>query len=133
MAGKPALSRKVQSPPPGRRPLDAARLRRRLEEVSGLCELFKVLADETRTRILYLLGEREMCVCDLAGLLGMSLPAVSHHLRLLKAARLARSRKEGKHVFYRLHDGHVVALIRQAREHFSHGDSRTETEGDQRR
>lgn len=95
-------------------------LRERLAAVAGLSELFKALADETRTRVLVALEERELCVHDLAGLLGMSLPAVSHHLGLLRAARLVRARREGKHVIYRLHDGHVVALIRQALEHFHH-------------
>ncbi len=101
---------------------DVEELRQRLAAVSGLSELFKALADETRTKVLVALGERELCVHDLAELMGMSLPAVSHHLRLLRAARLVRARRDGKHVFYRLHDGHVVALIRQALEHFGHED-----------
>ncbi|MEE8440640.1 MAG: metalloregulator ArsR/SmtB family transcription factor, partial [Spirochaetia bacterium] len=70
-----------------------------LVEVSGLSELFRALSDETRTKILYLLSEQELCVCDLAHLLETSLPAVSHHLRLLKIMRLVKSRKEGKQVF----------------------------------
>lgn len=97
-------------------------LRHRLEAVAGLSELFKALADETRTRVLVALDERELCVHDLAELMGMSLPAMSHHLRLLRAARLVRARREGKHVIYRLHDLHVVALIRKALEHFDHAD-----------
>jgi ArsR family transcriptional regulator len=92
-------------------------LRASLGEVAGLSELFKALADETRVKILYLLSQQELCVCDLAFILEMSMPAVSHHLRLLKALRLARSRKAGKLVFYRLEDNHVLSLIEQARVH----------------
>ncbi len=98
----------------------AEELKESIIEVSGLSELFKALADETRTRILYLLSQRELCTCDLAYLLDMSLPAVSHHLRLLKIMRLVKYRKEGKQVFYALDDNHVLSLIREAREHFGH-------------
>lgn len=93
-------------------------LRERLLEVAGLSELFKVLGDETRTRILYLLSLQELCVCDIADVLEMSLPAVSHHLRLLKALRLVRYRREGKQVYYSLDDDHIVGLIRMAQEHY---------------
>lgn len=94
------------------------KLRRMLLDVTGLSELFRVLADETRTKILYLLSEQELCVCDLAYLLDMSLPAVSHHLRLLKVMRLVRHRRDGKQVYYTLDDEHVLSLIRVAREHY---------------
>lgn len=97
---------------------DVSELRKELLDVAGLSELFKVLADETRTRILHLLSERELCVCDLALILEMSLPAVSHHLRLLKIMRLVSFRKEGKQVFYSLDDHHVVELISVAGDHF---------------
>lgn len=93
-------------------------LRASLLDVAGLSELFKALADETRVNILYLLSQQELCVCDLAFLLEMSMPAVSHHLRLLKVLRLVRSRKDGKLVFYTLEDNHVLALIEQARVHY---------------
>ncbi len=96
----------------------AEQLRESLLRVAGLSELFKALADETRTKILYLLTQRELCVCDLAFILDMSLPAVSHHLRLLKTLRLVSTRREGKQVFYSLEDEHVLALIEQAREHY---------------
>src|SRR6056297_2406681 len=79
-----------------------ARLRESLVEVSGLSELFRVLADETRTRILYLLSREELCVYDIAQVMEMTLPAVSHHLRLLKTMRLVRPRRSGKHVYYQL-------------------------------
>jgi len=93
-------------------------LRASLLDVAGLSELFKALADETRVNILYLLSQQELCVCDLAFLLEMSMPAVSHHLRLLNVLRLVRSRKDGKLVFYTLEDNHVLALIEQARVHY---------------
>lgn len=93
-------------------------LRERLLEVAGLSELFKVLGDETRTRILYLLSLQELCVCDIADVMEMSLPAVSHHLRLLKALRLVKYRREGKQVYYSLADHHIVGLIRLAQEHY---------------
>lgn len=93
-------------------------LRDSLLEVAGLSELFKVLADETRTRILHLLGQKELCVCDLAAVMEMSMPAVSHHLRLLRALRLVETRKDGKMVYYRLDDDHVVGLIELARIHY---------------
>lgn len=94
------------------------RLREMIMEASGLSELFRALSDETRTKIVYLLSEQELCVCDIAHLLDASLPAVSHHLRLLKIMRLVKSRKEGKQVFYSLDDGHVLSLIRVAQEHY---------------
>lgn len=96
-------------------------LRRRMAEASGLSELFRALADDTRTRILYLLSEQELCVCDLAYLLDMSLPAVSHHLRLLRLNRLVHGRRAGKQVFYTLDDDHVVSLIRTAQAHYAEG------------
>ena len=93
-------------------------LRDRLLEVAGLSELFKVLGDETRTRILYLLSLQELCVCDIAEVMEMSLPAVSHHLRLLKAMRIVKYRRDGKQVYYSLADDHIVGLIRLAQEHY---------------
>ncbi|PKL06253.1 MAG: transcriptional regulator [Spirochaetae bacterium HGW-Spirochaetae-9] len=97
---------------------DAGPLRDSLLDVAGLSELFKALSDETRVKILYLVSQRELCVCDLAFLLEVTLPAISHHLRFLKALRLVRSRKDGKNVFYALEDNHVLTLIGQAREHY---------------
>ncbi len=95
-----------------------AGLRDRLPEVAGLSELFRALADETRTKILYLLAAEELCVRDLATILGLSLPAVSHHLRLLKTMRLVKYRREGKNVYYSLDDDHVLRLIQVAQEHY---------------
>lgn len=94
-------------------------LKDRLLEVSGLSEIFKALGDETRTKILYLLSLEELCVCNLAQILDISVPAVSHHLRLLRALRLVKYRREGKTVWYSLDDQHIVDMIRQAQEHFA--------------
>lgn len=96
-------------------------LRDKVLEVSGLSEIFKVLGDETRTKILYLLAQQRLCVCDLASVLEMSLPAISHHLRLLKALRLVKYSREGKMVYYTLDDEHILNLIREAQSHFFEG------------
>lgn len=85
--------------------------------LSRLAELFKIFGDETRIRILYALFEAEVCVCDLAKLLGMTQSAVSHQLRILKQARLIKSRRDGKTVFYSLADEHVRTLLSQGTEH----------------
>lgn len=98
---------------------DLDRLREKVLEVAGLSEIFKALGDETRTKILYLLAHQELCVCDLASVLNMSLPAISHHLRLLKMLRLVRYRRDGKMVYYSLDDEHVLSLIREAQAHFA--------------
>jgi ArsR family transcriptional regulator len=96
-------------------------LKDKVLDVAGLSEIFKVLGDETRTKILYLLAHQELCVCDLAALLDTSLPAVSHHLRLLKALRLVKYRRDGKMVYYSLDDEHILNLIREAQAHFAEG------------
>ncbi|MBP0976699.1 MAG: winged helix-turn-helix transcriptional regulator [Oscillospiraceae bacterium] len=80
-------------------------------------ELFKVFGDATRIKILFLLLKEEMCVCDIAGLLGMQQSAISHQLRVLKQARLVKFRREGKTVFYSLADGHVETMLSQGLEH----------------
>jgi len=80
-------------------------------------ELFKVLGDSTRCKILFVLLVSEMCVCDLSQLLGMSVSAISHQLRILRQAQLVRFRREGKTVFYALADEHVRTLLSQGMEH----------------
>ncbi|MGM9614110.1 MAG: ArsR/SmtB family transcription factor [Oscillospiraceae bacterium] len=89
------------------------------ETLYDLAELFKVFGDTTRIRILYALFEAELCVCDLAQLLGMTQSAVSHQLRVLKGARLVKPRKEGKTVFYSLADDHVRKIIAQGMDHIT--------------
>lgn len=89
------------------------------ELLYDLADLFKVFGDSTRIKILYVLFESEMCVCDIAQLLGMTQPAISHHLRSLKQMRLVKSRRDGKTIFYSLADGHVRTIIGQGMEHIS--------------
>ena len=86
-------------------------------ELYDLAELFKVFGDSTRIRILFVLFEAEVCVCDLAKVLNMTQSAISHQLRILKANKLVNSKREGKSVFYSLADGHVRTIIAQGREH----------------
>jgi DNA-binding transcriptional ArsR family regulator len=87
------------------------------EIVTGLAEIFGVLADPTRLKICMFLSQAELCVCDLAAMLGISESAVSHQLRLLRSLRLVKFRKDGKMAFYTLDDSHVAALIRQGLDH----------------
>lgn len=89
------------------------------EESQRMGEFFAVLADPTRLRLISLLAGSEFCVCDLAGRLGVSESAVSHQLRALRAARLVKYRKEGRQVYYRLHDHHVLELYTTVREHLA--------------
>jgi ArsR family transcriptional regulator len=86
-------------------------------ELYDLAELFKVFGDSTRIRILFVLFEAEVCVCDLAEALHMTQSAISHQLKILKQSRLVKSRREGKSVFYSLSDDHVRSIIDQGREH----------------
>lgn len=86
-------------------------------ELYDLAELFKVFGDSTRIRILFVLFEAEVCVCDIAEALHMTQSAISHQLRILKQSKLVKSRREGKSVFYSLADGHVRTMIAQGREH----------------
>lgn len=88
-----------------------------VDELYDLAELFKVFGDSTRIRILFVLFQSEMCVCDLAAALDMTQSAISHQLRILKQARLVSCRREGKSVIYFLTDDHVRTIIDQGREH----------------
>ena len=87
------------------------------EELYDLAELFKVFGDTTRIRILYELFGGELCVSDIADKLGMTQSAISHQLRVLKANRLVRFRREGKTVYYSLDDDHVRSIIGMGVEH----------------
>jgi ArsR family transcriptional regulator len=87
------------------------------EPAAALAETFKVLGDLTRVRILDALSRAELCVGDLAALLGLTESAVSHQLRLLRGMRLVRPRRFGRLVFYRLDDDHIVRLFEQGLEH----------------
>lgn len=89
-------------------------------DVQELADLFKVLGDPTRIRIVQQLLNKEMCVTDIAEAMGMGQSAISHQLRVLRQARLVAFRKEGKTVYYSLNDEHVVMLLSQGVEHVSH-------------
>lgn len=87
------------------------------DKLYDLAELFKVFGDFTRIRILYVLFESELCVCDLATTLNMNQSAISHQLKVLKQAKLVKGRREGKSVIYSLSDDHVRTMIAQGMEH----------------
>lgn len=88
-----------------------------IEEVAGI---FKAMSDPTRVRILHALSHAELCVGDIAAVLGMKEPAVSHQLRLLRSLRVVRARRDGKLVYYSLDDDHVATLFQLSLEHVGH-------------
>jgi DNA-binding transcriptional ArsR family regulator len=90
-------------------------------DVDDLTEIFRVLGDPTRVRILDVLSRSEVCVQDLAAALKLSESAVSHQLRLLRSARIVRGRRAGRNVFYALDDHHVLALFEQGLRHAQEG------------
>ncbi len=87
------------------------------EAAARLAETFRVLADPTRVKILYLLSKGELCVHDISQILGISQPSASHHLRILRYQGLVKSRREGKRIFYSLGDEHVLDIYRCGYEH----------------
>ena len=89
-----------------------------LEEVDGMAQFFKALADDTRLKITFSLSKAELCGCDLSVLLDITPAAVSHHLRVLKQLRLVRSRRDGKMVYYSLADDHVETILEQGLAHW---------------
>ena len=91
-------------------------------ELERTAELFKVLGDPTRMQILTALVSQELCVCDIADLLGMTQSAISHQLRLLRNSHLVKNRREGKSIYYSLDDLHVANIIAQGLEHIRHND-----------
>jgi ArsR family transcriptional regulator, lead/cadmium/zinc/bismuth-responsive transcriptional repressor len=86
-------------------------------ELYKLSEVFAILGDTTRLKVVLALIETELCVCDIAGFLGITKSAVSHHLRLMRNLRLVRFRREGKMIYYCLDDHHIENLLKQATEH----------------
>ena len=80
-------------------------------------DFFKMLGDSTRAKIMWALDKHEMCVCDLAALLGMTKSAISHQLRLLKQSKLVKFRREGKIIFYSLDDDHIAQIVKKGSEH----------------
>lgn len=89
------------------------------EELFRLAEVFKIFGDSTRIRIICALMHTELCVCDLAELLGMGQSAVSHQLRLLRTNRLVKTRRDGKSIFYSLDDGHIGEIINAGLTHIT--------------
>lgn len=87
------------------------------EIIYKLADLYKVFGDATRIRILYTLSGGELCVCDIAELLGMTQSAISHQLRVLKQSALVKFRREGKAVYYSLADSHVATILAQGLDH----------------
>ncbi len=104
-------------------PLDEQTLQRLQDDLPGdellydLAELFRVFGDSTRIKILYALFESELCVNDIAQVVGLSQSAVSHQLRLLKTNKLVRFRRDGKTIYYALDDDHVRSMIALGMEH----------------
>lgn len=87
------------------------------EELRDVADLYKLFSDYSRVRILFLLAERELCVCDLTELMDINQSAISNHLRHLRSGKLVRSRREGKNVYYSLADSHVERILRNGLEH----------------
>lgn len=90
------------------------------QTAAGLAETFQALADPTRVRIISALMDTELCVYDLARLVGMSQSAVSHQLRILRSLGLVKFRKEGRTVHYSLDDDHIRDLFQRGLEHYNH-------------
>lgn len=98
------------------------RVQENMTDLSHVASLFKALADETRLKIAYALTiEEEMCVCDIAAVIGSSNATASHHLRYLRDRDLAKSERQGKQIFYSLSDDHVRQLVTIAHEHTKEG------------
>lgn len=91
-----------------------------LTTIYQVTEIFASLSDPTRARIVFALSQAELCVCDVAALLGMTLSAVSHQLRVLRQLGLVKYRKQGRRAYYSLDDEHASALLTQALEHVRH-------------
>ncbi len=90
-----------------------------VEKITALTDIFKVLSDATRTKILFALSKEELCVCDIAHVLGLSISAVSHQLRLLRNLKLVKYRNEGKMAFYTLDNEHIMKLVNEGIRHIS--------------
>lgn len=89
------------------------------EVIFDLADFYKIFGDTTRVKILYALDKSELCVCDISALLGMSLSAVSHQLKILRDSNLVKTRREGKVIYYSLADEHVQEIIECGMEHIS--------------
>lgn len=87
------------------------------KSLKDVAELYKLFSDYSRVRIMYLLAERELCVCDLTELMDINQSAISNHLRHLRNGKLVKYRREGKNIFYSLADSHVETILKQGMEH----------------
>jgi ArsR family transcriptional regulator, lead/cadmium/zinc/bismuth-responsive transcriptional repressor len=117
-----ATAAAAQGGTPRRRPARAPDPPLSAQAAEALAETFRVLGDPTRIRLIAAMAVTERCVGDLAATVGMSESAVSHQLRMLRAARLVRTRRAGRHVFYTLDDGHILALFQQGLSHVHEDD-----------
>lgn len=89
-------------------------------EAESLCAIFKILGDPTRIRLVWAIKDCELCVCDLAAVLGMTKSAISHQLKTMKELHIVKSRREGKNIFYSLDDQHVTDMLSIAQIHIGH-------------
>ena len=117
VAREAQLTKTPKTPLAGGRPTTVNVRMRSEESIARLAETFRALGDPTRAKILHALGQTDLCVCDLASLVGSSESAVSHQLRLLRGLRLVKYRRAGRHIYYSLADDHVSTLIAQGLEH----------------
>lgn len=89
------------------------------EMIFDLADFYKIFGDTTRVKILYALDKSELCVCDISALLGMSLSAVSHQLKILRDSNLVKTKRDGKVIYYSLSDDHVKSILECGIEHIS--------------
>ena len=85
-----------------------------------IAEFFKIMGDSTRTKILFALDQNEMCVCDIANVLGMTKSSISHQLAILRKSGIVKCRREGKEIYYTLEDEHVKQVFEVGMEHIEH-------------
>ena len=90
------------------------------DEAQALADTFKTLADPNRVKLIFALMHRELCVCDLAAVIGASDSSVSHQLRILRTQKLVKFRRDGKILYYSLTDDHISGLFKQGLEHIGH-------------
>ncbi len=100
--------------------------------VQALADTFRILGDPTRVRILDVLASGELCVCDIAEIVGISESAVSHQLRLLRGMRLVRPRRAGRQVYYSIDDHHILSLLQQGLRHVTEDAASARTTGEPR-
>ena len=90
------------------------------KDINSLTKIFKALSDPTRARIIYILSQSPLCVCDISTILDMTQSSISHHLRVLRDTKLVKFKREGKLVIYSLDDDHVLKLFEQGLDHVKH-------------